>query len=80
MAFLQQPEVAIRLSGESSRTTHDSVECIDACKYLGALLVGALSGEEKQNLVGLVYLGYPIDPPGLSKRSPLETKVQWRGL
>lgn len=36
--------------------------------------------QEKELLVGLVYLGYPIDPPGLSKRSPLETKVQWRGL
>ncbi len=36
--------------------------------------------QEKESLVGLVYLGYPIDPPGASKRSPLETKVQWRGF
>lgn len=71
MAFLQQPEVAIRLSGESSRTTHDSVECIDACKYLGALLVGALSGEEKQNLLSPQY--EPV--PGLWKKNPLTAKI-----
>jgi len=36
--------------------------------------------QEKESLVGLVYLGYPIEPPGVSKRSPLEGKVEWRGF
>jgi len=36
--------------------------------------------QENESLVGLVYLGYPIEPPVASKRSPLETKVQWRGF
>jgi nitroreductase len=36
--------------------------------------------QEKESLVGLVYLGYPTEQPGLSKRSPLESKVQWRGF
>ena len=29
---------------ESSRTTHGAREAVDACRYLGALLVGALDG------------------------------------
>ncbi len=35
---------------------------------------------EKESLIGLIYLGYPVDPAPASKRSPLEGKVQWRGL
>jgi len=36
--------------------------------------------QEKELLIGLVYVGYPIEPPRPSKRSPLQTKVQWRGF
>jgi nitroreductase len=36
--------------------------------------------QENESLVGLVYLGYPIESPGVSKRSPLEGKVEWRGF
>lgn len=36
---------------------------------------------EKESLVGFVYLGYPVEPiPSVSKRSPVDTKVQWRGI
>ena len=35
---------------------------------------------EKESLVGLVYLGYPVEAPVESKRSPLEGKVEWRGF
>ena len=36
--------------------------------------------QDNESLVGLVYLGYPLETPAPSKRSPLETKVQWRGF
>jgi len=34
----------------------------------------------REKLVGLVYAGYPSEPPRPSKRNPLETKVEWRGM
>ncbi len=36
--------------------------------------------QENESLIGLVYLGYPAEPAGTSKRSPLDTKVEWRGF
>jgi len=42
---------AVRWSGESSRTTHGARVCIDACRYMGALIVGALQGESKAELL-----------------------------
>ncbi len=41
----------IHYSGESSRTTHGAAECIDACRYLGAVLHLALSGAAKNSFV-----------------------------
>jgi ADP-ribosylglycohydrolase len=51
LAFAADPAVAVRLSGESSRTTHGAQESVDACRYLGALMVGALSGRSKEELL-----------------------------
>jgi ADP-ribosyl-[dinitrogen reductase] hydrolase len=60
---------AVDRCGESSKTTHALQVCIDACRYLGSLLVGALNGAEKDELLGGVYSpieGYwekhPVDP------------------
>ena len=44
-------KLAIRMSAESSRTTHGATACIDACRYLGALIVGALQGATKEQLL-----------------------------
>lgn len=41
-------------------------------KYLGL--------KEKESPVGFVYIGYPIESPPVSKRSPLTEKIEWRGL
>ncbi|MGD0624981.1 MAG: ADP-ribosylglycohydrolase family protein [Thermodesulfobacteriota bacterium] len=52
---------AIEKSGESSRTTHGAVAAVDACRYLGALIVGALNGTRKEDLLADHYspvLGY----------------------
>jgi ADP-ribosyl-[dinitrogen reductase] hydrolase len=40
--YASRPEEAIERSGESSRTTHGSAAAVDACRYLGGLIVGAL--------------------------------------
>lgn len=43
---------AVRYSAESSKTTHAAAECVDACKYLAALLVEAIDGGSKEQLLG----------------------------
>ena len=49
--FTSNPEQAIAMSAESSRTTHGTETAVDACRYLGALIVGALQGESKESLL-----------------------------
>ena len=49
--FHRYPEIAVELSGQSARLTHNDVRAIDACRYLGALIVAAVSGEPKHSLL-----------------------------
>lgn len=51
LRYAAQPELAIRLAGDSSRTTHAAQTAIDACRYFGGLVIGALLGHEKQELL-----------------------------
>ncbi len=51
MFFSRKPKEAIERSEESSRTTHGAKTCGDACRYFGALLVGALNGASKEKLL-----------------------------
>ncbi len=59
--YAQTPAQAIELSGNSSRTTHAAPTTIDACRYLGGLIVGAVNGVSKEELLSVRYsprLGY----------------------
>jgi ADP-ribosylglycohydrolase len=51
IAYRRDIRVAIEHSGGSSRTTHPAPRPVDACRYLGALTVGALVGAEKDDLL-----------------------------
>ncbi len=53
--FAPDPEEAIRMSGESSRTTHGAQTCVDACRYFAGLIVGALQGADKEELLSAHY-------------------------
>ena len=55
MFFASNPERAIQMSAESSRTTHGTRTCLDACRYFGGLLVGALMGVTKPELLETRY-------------------------
>ncbi len=59
MAYAGQPGEAMRLSGESSRTTHGARAAVDACRYYGALLVGALNSVDKAQLLSEQYSPLP---------------------
>ncbi|PLT31020.1 ADP-ribosylglycohydrolase family protein [Peribacillus deserti] len=51
-------EQAIHYSGESSKTTHQSAETIDACYYFGALIAGAANGVEKNRLLSKQFVDF----------------------
>jgi ADP-ribosyl-[dinitrogen reductase] hydrolase len=71
LAFAHDPAEAVHLAGESSRTTHALPVCVDACRYLGGLLVGAVRGEAKAALLSPGY----APAPGLWNAAPLDPKV-----
>jgi ADP-ribosyl-[dinitrogen reductase] hydrolase len=57
--YAEDPGQAIARSAESSRTTHGAIEAVDGCRYLGALLVGAVRGASKQELLDSHYSPVP---------------------
>lgn len=57
--FAGDPSNAIELSGESSRTTHGAAVCVDACRYLGAFIVGAVQGASKEEILSERYAPVP---------------------
>jgi ADP-ribosylglycohydrolase len=71
LAFAGRPETAIRLAGESSRTTHGTREAVDACRWFAGLVLGALQGLDKAELLTPGFS--PV--PGLWEREPLAPKV-----
>ena len=72
MYFAGNPAKAIDRSGDSSKTTHGTGEAVDACRYFAGLLVGALKGVEKEDLLSARYC--PVE--GLWENSPLASKVE----
>lgn len=69
--FRRDPLAAIARSEESSRTTHAARTCIDACRYLGGLIVGALEGRSKEELLSPSFS--PV--PGLYDAQPLCVEI-----
>jgi len=69
--YAHHPSKAIEMSGKSSKTTHGSVNAIDACRYLGALIVGALRGDSKEKILSDHYS--PV--PNYWKKYPLTATI-----
>jgi ADP-ribosylglycohydrolase len=69
--YAREPAEAVRRSADSSRTTHAAREAVDACRYLGGLIAGAVQGRSKDEL-----LAEPFEPvPGIWAAEPLAPKV-----
>lgn len=49
--YYQQPELALKYAADSSRTTHGAKTTIDACVYMAGVIVGALQGRSKKELL-----------------------------
>ena len=71
MRYASDAAEAIARAADSSRTTHQATEAVDACRFYAGLLVGALRGVDKQTLLSPGYC--PVDR--LWERDPLADKV-----
>lgn len=69
--FANDAKAAIRHAAASSRTTHGARAAVDACRYLAALLLGALRGREKRRLLRANYA--PV--AGAWSESPLAPEI-----
>ena len=69
--YAKDPAKAIEMSGESSRTTHGAAAAVDGCRYLGGLIVGALQGVSKEELLSDHYS--PV--PGYWQQHPLTAEI-----
>ena len=69
--FASDPREAIARAADSSRTTHGAREAVDACCYFAGLILGALQGRSKQELLAPNF--EPVD--GLWAERPLAPKI-----
>ena len=53
--YARRPQEAIEKSGESSRTTYGAATAVDACRFLGGLLVSTVQGATKEELLSDRY-------------------------
>ena len=69
--YAHDPKIAIEQAANSSRTTHGAVAAVDACRYLAALIIGALQGQPKEELLSPGY--NPL--PAYWEASPLAPEI-----
>tara|TARA_B100001123_G_scaffold338532_1_gene383203 strand:- start:632 stop:1576 length:945 start_codon:yes stop_codon:yes gene_type:complete len=69
LAYCSDAVQAVELSGESSKTTHKSSESVDSCRYMGALLAGAVRGADKDELLSPFF--FPGSNEGYWDAMPL---------
>src|SRR5215469_5994566 len=71
--FASNPKQAIDYSGQSSRTTHGTKAAVDACRYFAALILGALRGRSKKELLSPYF--YPGDKLDFWNENGLDPKI-----
>ena len=71
MFFAKDPQIAIEMAADSSRTTNGAPQAVDACRYFAGLLVGALNGDSKDKLMRPSYA--PV--PDAWKSAPLHPAI-----
>src|SRR5436190_14504467 len=69
--FAGDPARAIARAADSSRTTHGAPEAVDSCRYFAGLIVGAVDGRAKSDLLAPGFT--PID--GLWGEAPLAAAI-----
>lgn len=59
MFYADNPQQAIEMAALSSKTTHGAIAAVDACRYMSSLIVGALNGVDKEELLSSHYCTIP---------------------
>lgn len=72
LAYAEHPAEAVARAAESARTTHGAPQAIDASRYFAGLLIGALSGATKEQLLATS----PFEPvASIWQREPLHPEI-----
>ncbi len=69
--YLAEPRAAVEFAAEAARTTDQSPILLDACRYFASLLVGALLGASRQQLLSPGYT--PVED--LWRQRPLKPAI-----
>jgi ADP-ribosyl-[dinitrogen reductase] hydrolase len=69
--YAGNPAEAFEKAAKSSRTTHGAPTCLDACRYMAGIMVGALSGLDKETILSPRYS--PV--PGGWRSNPLVPEI-----
>jgi len=73
LAYARHPEAALRRSALSARTTHGAPQAIDATRYLAAIILGAVAGADRAELIDRPE---PFEPyAGAFAAEPLHDEV-----
>lgn len=75
MFFALHPELALEKCADSSRTTHASQQAVDACRYYGLLILGALQGQPKEVLLSPPQTWEFMDADTLEMLAQLEPGI-----
>jgi ADP-ribosylglycohydrolase len=70
--FVDDPDQAISCAADSSRTTHGAPAAVDACRYFVGLVIGAIQGRSKRELLSPGFA--PVK--GIFEQSPLVESVR----
>lgn len=71
LRYFADPARAMDLAAESSRTTHGAPAAVDACRHFAGLIVGALGGAGKDELLAARY----TPAPGYWAAHPLAPEI-----
>jgi ADP-ribosylglycohydrolase len=71
MFYARDAQMAINKSKDSSRTTHGAIAAVDASRYFGSLLVGALNDMPKEALLSQLFC--PVK--GYWNKAPLTPEI-----
>ena len=69
--YAAKPAIAVERSADSSKTTHGARTAVDACRYYGGLIVGAVQGRSKEELLSRRFA--PAE--GLWENTPLVDEI-----
>jgi ADP-ribosylglycohydrolase len=70
--FVDDPDQAISCAADSSRTTHGAPAAVDACRYFVGLVIGAIQGRSKRELLSPGFA--PVK--GIFEQPPLVESVR----